>query len=64
MLLYKARCSFIDYSLVSKQVLGLGVKGILEEFEWAHCKCLESRLGQLSLVMASVTKGLVGKGMG
>ena len=33
-----------NYGLVIRQVLGLGAKGMLEEVELAHHKCLESRL--------------------
>ena len=35
-----------------------------EEFELVHLKCLESRLDQLTLVMTSLTKKLMGKGIG
>ena len=35
-----------------------------KEVEWVHRKCLESRLDQLSLEMANLTKRLVGKGTG
>ena len=33
-----------------------------EEVELANCKCLESRLDKLALVMMSLTKRLAGEG--
>ena len=35
-----------------------------KQVDWAHCKSLESRLDQLTLVMTSLNKRLMGKGIG
>ena len=45
-------------------MLGLGAEGTPEEVELVHYKHLESRLDQLTLAMASLTKRLTGKGTG
>ena len=46
------------------QVLRLGKEGMPEEVEHVHHKCPKSRLDHLTSVVTSLTKRLVGKGMG
>ena len=62
MLLKEASHNYDSYGLVSQQALGLGAEGTPKEVELVHCKCLESRLDQLTSAMTSLTKRLMGKG--
>ena len=42
----------------------MGEEGMPKKVELVHHKCLESRLDQLTLVMTSQTKRLMGEGTG
>ena len=42
----------------------MGAEGTPEDIELVHHKCLESKLDQLTLVIASLTKRLTGEGTG
>ena len=63
MLLYELRGNYHNLTLVSKHVLGLGAEGMPKEVKQMHCKCLESRLNQLSLEITSLMERLAVQGM-